>query len=181
MEDFFFASQEAKARRLMVSITSKEGKRAVALAKARNGKESRYGAMTYGNVCKGIEAHILGLFGEIAVTKAMGSPLDERIFEDTGDDGTDTEIPGVGRVGIKLTTYLEDPYLRVEKEHFDETLVAYILCALNKKAPYRVYVIGWATPAMVKAGYEKQFTENGPVNYVLQEYQLADIKTLKGV
>jgi len=178
MDDFFKALDAVKRRQLVV-ISRPEAARAVALAKGRNLKEARLGAMTYGGRCKGVEAHLIGMFGEMAVTKFCGGVVDERIFKDHGDDGTDCVIEGVGKIGIKCTSYLEEPYLRVEMEHFDADIAGYVLCALDKKKAHEIQIIGWATADMVQAAPQKQFVPDGPMNYVLYEHELLDINTLK--
>ena len=175
--DDFFAAMEATKRRKLVVLTKPEALKAVALVKGRNQKEAKFGAMTYDNRRGGAEAHLIGLFGEMGVAKLLGLPVDERIFEDSGDDGVD--LFGDKKLGVKCTTYLNEPYLRVEIEHHNRELDGYVLCAMNKQKAHEIHVIGWATVPMVEAAVQKQFVPNGPNNYVLYEHELLDIATLK--
>jgi hypothetical protein len=169
-EDFFAredAKDELKKRRVMVKLPQRVVDQALKLAEERNAKEKRYGAMTYGGKLGGVQAHILGILGEAAVAYQTGQDVDRRIFDTHGDDGIDLIVPGMGKVGIKTTTYVDDPYMRVEMEHFRDDIDAYILCAINSK--HEVVIVGWATKDDVKKGEKKQFVPGGPMNYVLRE------------
>lgn len=171
------ADKEWLKRRKLIVLSPEDCTKALALVEGRNRKESRLGAMTYGGVRGGAEAHLIGMFGEMAVAKFFGLPVDERIFDHHGDDGIDLEN-GSRKYGVKCTTYLDEPYMRVEKKHFNRQLNGYILCAMNKATPAEVYLIGWATVDMIGTASQRRFVAKGPVNYVLREEQLIDIDTL---
>jgi hypothetical protein len=159
-------------RRVNVALEKKELEYAYTLAKARNGKEKRFGAMTYGGVRNGIEAHLLGIVPEIAIAKYFNVSVDSRIFSFHGDDGIDLSSTPLGRIGVKSTSYTEEPYLRVEIEHFNPQIDTYVLCAYTIKMFDHVSVIGWATRDEVKTAKKIRFIKTGPLNYVLYEPEL---------
>jgi hypothetical protein len=145
------------------------------LAKKRNAKEKAYGACTYGGKQGGCMAHYIGLVGEYAVTKSIGVQVDERIFEDHGDDGVDFDSVLCGKWGVKTTTYTIDPYLRVEKHHFSEEVRGYVLCAYNmQKNIQKVEIVGWAFKDDVKQAEQRVLRRGGPLNYILEKTQLKD-------
>lgn len=166
------AQQSLKRRRIKVTLTEPQYQQAVQLAQARNKKERRFGAMTYGEVRGSLEAHVIGIVPEMAVNILGGGEIDARIFESHGDEGIDTKLPELGLCGIKTTTYGDDPYLRVEIEHFRDDIDSYILCYYDPKQPRDVWVVGWATKDEVKRGRQKCFVRGGPLNYVLFERDL---------
>ncbi len=131
------------------------------LAGNRNGKEATFGAMTYGGVHSGRKAHYIGLCAEIAVAHYFNEDVDAETYA-KGDNGTDIIVRG-HKIAVKSTTYVRDPFLRVEKEHFqDDTL--YFCCAVQ--LPH-VFLCGYAAANEVKNGDQRQLVGNGPVNYVL--------------
>lgn len=182
MIDFFEKEERivaARKRRVRVSLPLAKVKEAVEIAKQRNNKESKFGAMTYGGKLSGLKAHVIGMLAEIAVAHYFSQKVDSSIFDDHGDDGVDiTNIPGYGVVGVKCTTYYDEPYMRVEKEHFSEDVDTYILCYVNPDlTKMEAYLIGWASKAEVAAAVQKKFPigksgRYGPMNYVLEEYEL---------
>ena len=140
------------------------------LAKKRNKKEAKFGACTYGRKQGSCMAHFIGIAGEYAVAKSLNVPLDERIFEDHGDDGIDLND---GKWGVKTTTYLDDPYLRVEVHHFNEEISGYVLCAYNPRINLReVDIVGWAPRDEVKQAEKATLRRGGPLNYILKKNQL---------
>lgn len=173
--DFFAAEEERERlmnRRVKVVLTKEQYQYAYRLAEARNKKEKRFGGMTYGEVRGSLEAHLIGVVPELAVNILGGGQLDTRIFEDHGDEGIDTELPGLGLCGIKTTTYKDNPFLRVEINHFRDDIDAYILCCYDIEMYEEVIVVGWATTDEVKQGTQQQFVSGGPLNYVLKEKDL---------
>jgi len=183
--DFFEIEEikdRCKARRIRASIPLSRVKEVVDLAKKRNIKEHRFGSMTYGGKLSGIKAHVIGILAEEAVASHLGSSISQEIFTNCGDDGTDiVGSKDFGTVGVKCTTYGDDPYLRVEKDHFNDSVDTYALCYVNPDlTKMEFWLIGWATKEEVKHATQKSFEIRrgvfGPLNYVLQEYELHGFK-----
>lgn len=170
--------EKCRSRRVRVSLPIKKIKRVVEIAKKRNLKEDRFGAMTYGGRLSGLKAHVIGILAEEAVANYFGKQISEDIFLSHGDDGTDIlNVPSLGTVGVKCTTYYEDPYLRVEKEHFSSKVDSYVLCYINPNlTKMDFWLIGWATKEEVSKASTKRFEIKpgrfGPLNYVLEEHEL---------
>lgn len=179
----FFELEDVKAvcrkRRIRVDIPIGKVKRAVEFAKKRNGKENKFGAMTYGGKLSGIKAHVIGILAEEAVAQYFGKSIDTEVFDSHGDDGVDLpSVPGYGSVGVKSTTYGDDPYMRVEIEHFSDRVDSYVLVYVNPDlTKLEVFLIGWAKKEEVSKAVQKRFSIGksgrfGPMNYVLEEHQL---------
>ena len=163
-------------KRKIVILTHEQYNYGLELAKKRNAKESKFGAMTYGNKRGGLEAHLIGIIPEIAVARILGVNVDERIFDNHGDDGVDL-VSEVGKIGVKTTTYGNDPFLRVELEHFADSIDFYILCYYEpQKDKLKVEIIGWASKDEVSKAPQRRFLRNGPMNYVLTEECLHEFK-----
>tara|TARA_Y100000593_G_scaffold94271_1_gene192580 strand:+ start:10356 stop:10979 length:624 start_codon:yes stop_codon:yes gene_type:complete len=125
--------------------------------------------------------HKLGLIGEVAVAQYFGVSIDENIYDDHGDDGTDLVIPELGgRVDVKTTPYCHDPYLRVpmgkpkDKEKM-KNVDAYVSCCYDKSKPNMVQIIGWQKKEIVIKSEKKRFLDQGPLNYKLEEHELEQI------
>jgi hypothetical protein len=158
-----------------ITLTARQLTLALSLAKRRNEKELRFGARTYGEVQGGLKAHEIGLVAEVAVAVYFGVQVDDTILE-RGDDGIDLVLPEpYGVCGVKATTYPDDPLLRVEQEHLCDKVDSYILVYVREDLA-QVSLIGWATRGEVKTGMIKQFVPGGPVNYVLYETELHQVK-----
>lgn len=157
---------------MIITLTDKELYFLRELALKRNGKEKKFGACTYGGKQGSGMAHFIGLTGEYAVAKSVGTQVDERIFEDHGDDGIDIES---GKWGVKTTTYIHDPYLRVEVHHFNEGIQGYVLCAYKPNINIReINIVGWASKEEVRTANKRVLKSGGPLNYILKDYQLKD-------
>jgi hypothetical protein len=142
------------------------------LAKKRNAKQAIFGTSTYGGKRRPAMAHFIGLGGEFAVAKSIGTQVDTRIFETHGDDGIDILE---GKWGVKTTTYLTDPYLRVEVHHFNAEITGYVLCAYNPNIDLRkVEIVGWATRDDVLKANKKTLRRGGPLNYILYKKDLQE-------
>jgi hypothetical protein len=164
-----------KARRVSVVLSDKQFEIALDLAKKRNQKEARFGAMTYGGKRKSLEAHLIGIVPEMAISIICNAEIDSRIFTDHGDDGVDLVSKDNGVMSIKATTYYDDPYLRVEQEHFREDVNSYILCYYNpSNDPFEIEIIGWASANDVKKGKQQRLLDDGPLNYILTEGELRE-------
>lgn len=168
------AEQQAKTRRRCVFLNPHDLSKVMKLAKGRNAKQQRFGAMTYGDRRGGLEAHVIGLLAENAMARLLGCVVDRDIYEFHGDDGIDLQTSRHGKIGVKMTTYLDEPYLRVETEHFHEDIDIYVLCAVNLSSPREVHLIGYATREEVRQAPKRQFVKGGPLNYVLDEHELRD-------
>lgn len=142
------------------------------LSKLHNGKESRFGAMTYGGKRGGEEAHLIGLYAEIAVSHYFNIPIDIETYE-KGDSGTDVVIDGKS-VSIKSTSYWEDPLLRVEIEHFVDG--NFYFCTAVDMSQKRVKLVGWADSNTVKRSSIRSFVKDGPKNYVLDRDELKEFE-----
>lgn len=142
------------------------------LASLHNGKESHFGAMTYGSVRGGEEAHLIGLYAEVAISHYFNVPIDVSTYE-RGDTGTDLFINGK-KISVKSTTYWNAPLLRVEKEHFENGHIYF--CAAVSTAFKKVRLVGWATSKIVRKGEVRVFVRGGPENYVLRPDQMREFE-----
>jgi len=157
---------------MIVTLKNSELKYLLDLTKKRNAKKARFGAMTYGGKQGSGMAHFIGLVGEYAVAKSIGAEVDTRIFEDHGDDGIDLLEE---KWGVKTTTYLNDPYLRVEVHHFNEEIKGYVLCAYNPRQDLRrVEIVGWALREEVRKAKQATLRRGGPLNYIMKKEQLVE-------
>ena len=141
---------------------------AVHLAQLRNAKEEAFGAMTYGLDSQ--EAHEVGVYAEIAVAHWYDVPVDVAEYE-RGDDGVDLCVQGYP-LAVKATTYTDDPWLRVEVEHYHPR--CHYLCCVVDGA--KVELIGYATPQEVREAPRKRLVEGGPMNYVMRAKDLHSIQ-----
>lgn len=154
-----------------------------AIARARNEKEAIYGGMNYAPEKEsGLKPHMVGIVGELAVSRYLGLPYDARIFARSGDDGVDLLSKKL-KIQVKSTTYTRDPWLRVEC-HLPPcdiyVLTAVKLPALDKLDAV-VTLVGYATHAMVMMAPQKILRKNGPRNYVLTSGQLVPLSNLKAI
>jgi hypothetical protein len=164
-------------RRVPVALTAYNLKLALELAGQRNGKERRYGAMTYGGKQSGLGAHTVGILAEMAVAQHYGVQVDQTIYQTHGDNGIDLQnVAQYGRVGVKCTTYTRQPLLRVEKEHFSQEIDTYVLCCLDEKQPSVVYLVGSASKEHVAQAPVKRLLQSGPLNYLLSEADLSPMQ-----
>lgn len=89
---------------MIIKLTDENIQYITELATKRNKKEKRFGACTYGG--KGShDAHFIGLVGEFAVAQSLDKKVDERIFDNCGDNGFD-----IDKWGVKTSTHITDPY-----------------------------------------------------------------------
>jgi hypothetical protein len=165
--------------RIRIPLTQTELDHAFNIAKQRNQKEKRFGAMTYENKRGGLEAHRIGIVAEAAIAKLFNTKLDQKIYELSGDSGVDLVLPNVGECAVKATTYHKKPYLRAEVEHHRDDIGAYIACYVNPKT-YDVWFIGWISGEELdnKEIEQGKLTPNGPLNYIVREHQLHDPQEL---
>ena len=160
------------AQWISVKLTAPLLQLAELLSGNRNQKEQRFGAMTYGGVRGGQEAHYIGVCAEIAVAHHFDAKLDINTYQQRGDNGPDLIILG-RKVEVKTTTYKNDPLLRVEIEHFQADAI-YFCCVAELPV---IYVCGCATADEVLSGHKRQFVNGGPMNYVLNTQQLRSFKS----
>lgn len=159
--------------RIKVVLTQKQYNEAVKLAQGRNRKEARFGSGSYVKTTSSFDTHLIGVVPEIAVALYCNTQMNTEIYDSHGDDGTDINLPKLGKCQIKTTTYQKDPFLRVEINKFKEDVDSYILCYYNPKKNKRtVWIIGWASRSEVLKGKQRKFLRYGPKNYVLTEEQL---------
>jgi hypothetical protein len=158
--------------RKQIKLNAKDMLMVAALATQRNQKQSRFGSMTYGDKRGSEEAHLIGLAAEVAISKLFNVEVDNRVYANKGDDGTDLVIPNVGIISIKSTTYGDDPYLRAEVKHHNTKTDCYIACYVNKNDISDVWFLGWATADEVTNAPQRKFMRYGPTNYVLKESEL---------
>jgi len=141
-------------------------------SRQRNKKEKQFGAMTY-SVNTGINAHYVGICGEIAAAQLLGGEIDFSTYA-RGDNGVDLVIDGV-KVDVKTTTYSVDPWLRVETEHWHPE-TCYVLCSFDQQKD-TVELIGRCRGSTIKRiGEVKKLTKNGPTNYILKQSMLPKFK-----
>jgi hypothetical protein len=131
--------------------------------------------MTYAGKRGSLQAHLLGILPEMAAAHYYGVNVDERIFEDHGDDGRDLILPVTGVTQIKATTYWSEPWLRAEIEHDHEGIDSYMLAYVDLENIENVWLIGWLPRAEVITKPRKQLVEAGPLNYVAHESELRPI------
>lgn len=157
--------------RLKIETTKEQRQRAESIAYARNKKEQKFGAMTYGGKRSGIEAHLLGVIVELVVAEYFGVDVDTRVFNNSGDDGTDLVLPNYGRTQIKGTTYWTKPWLRAEVEHDHVGIDTYFLAYVNPDIS-EVWLIGWLPRSEVILKPKKTLVDDGPLNYIAKETEL---------
>lgn len=143
---------------------------AIYLSRLHNEKESKFGAMTYGEKRGGEEAHLIGLIAEVAISHYFNSPINVDKYE-KGDSGTDTVINGK-KISIKSTTYWDNPLLRVEIEHFKDD--CYYFCTAVDTSGKRVKLVGWVDAETIKKAKVKTFVTGGPKNFVLEPDSLRE-------
>ncbi len=163
------------ADRIKVSIPASKVKLAKELAVARNRKEKRFGAMTYAGKRGSLQAHLLGILPEMAAAHYYGVSVDDRIFEDHGDDGRDLILPVTGVTQLKATTYWSEPWLRAEVEHDHDGIDSYMLAYVDLEDFENVWLIGWLTRAEVISKPRRQLVDGGPLNYVASESELRPV------
>ena len=182
-------AEELKSRRVYLKPTKEQKEMAIRIAGDRNRrKQKKFGAMNYKSQIKpkrtGYKTHFIGMVGEVLAAQFCGGEVDETISDDHGDNGIDTNVPGVGECGIKTTTHTGEPWLRVEVEHFKENMI-YIACAYDfdeeKGDDQEFYIAGWATSDEVKHGVKKTLVDDGPLDLVLEEHELHPWSELQGL
>lgn len=109
----------------------------------------------------------------MAVAYHFGTEIDREIYDGRGDDGTDVEIPGYGKVQVKTTTYGQEPWLRVEahRPHVD----AYFLVYVNPACRKETVIIGVAPLALVLTKKPKRIARFGPMNHVVKPGELSGV------
>jgi len=158
-----------KGQPILVTFSDEEYAALLEVAKARNAKEKRFGAMTYNGKRGSLEAHIIGILPEAAVAKYFDRTIDPTIYENSGDSGVDlTDIPGYGNVGVKATTY-RPAWLRVEVEHFSDDVQTYVCCYYDPGKPKEVWIEGYATHDEVAAAPQGRCMNGGPLNYLVKK------------
>ena len=150
------------------------------LASQRNRKEEKFGAMTYGGERGSCEAHLIGLFAEMAAAVYFGVNVDSRIFEDHGDDGEDLVLPGYGVTQIKASTY-DPPWLRAEVQHDHPGIETYMVAIVKREQVHSTYegdvevvLSGWLPREKVIT--KKPKVIRGPLSYVWEERELYPIE-----
>jgi len=161
-----------KDQRVKIVLSQVKADDAVALAKARNEKQERFGAMTYGDRRGSLEAHLLGILPEMAAAEHFGVDLDRRIFYGHGDDGEDLVLPQYGVTQLKATTFWSDPWLRAEVEHDHDWIQTYMLAYVDAKNVRNVWLVGWLPRWEVIAKPTGRLVEGGPLNYLAKESEL---------
>jgi hypothetical protein len=166
-------TKAAEAGRKLIVLTPERLQQATALAEGRNGKERALGPMTYGARLTGIQAHLVGLLGEQAVAQHYDLPVDVAIYDRHGDQGIDLTIPCLGVTGVKATTYLDDPLLRVEVEHATADYFILVCVPDVARKPQEVYLCGYTTrEKLLTEGRLVQLVRGGPMNRVMSEADL---------
>lgn len=150
---------------MIVTFSEKQYNACLAIARARNTKESVFGAMTYRGVRGSLEAHVLGIVPEAAVAMILGLRVDRTVRSERGDDGYNLDSPE-GRVSVKTTTYTCDPWLRVEEDQLHEA-DRFVCCAYG--GGLSVDVVGWASREMLDSPEAKsgRLVTGGPLNRIL--------------
>lgn len=179
--------------RRIVKLTNEDIDKAKEIAKKRNGKEKLFGRGRHAHLSdkagSSEASHAAGLIGEIAVAKYFGVEIDERIFDDHGDEGYDMVIEALGgRVDVKSFIdhgngiVMKDPHLKVPCELKKdlkkmENVDVYLGVCYDKKKPKEVHLFGWETKDnFLKAG-TRRYGPQYPLNYVLTENELRPIPT----
>jgi len=158
--------------RVCITLTDREWQGCIDTAKKRNRKEDLFGPGVYKPDLSAFKAHAVGLLGEAAVGKYFHRPIDKVIYADGGDDGVDLKnLPGYGDSGIKTTTYMDDPWLRVEARNFIPRVKTWFLAAARMDSPV-VHIVGYAYRSELEGLRVKQLRDNGPQNYILPERKL---------
>lgn len=146
------------------------------LSAQRGEKCKRLGDNTYGSVRGGVEAHLIGVIGELAVAHFFNIPVDTNIYA-YGDGGIDLKINDKN-IAVKTTTYFSSPKLSVEVNKFRDDC-CYFGCALKDRT---INLFGWATAEEVAAAEQKRWInkDSAPLNYVLDINEMRQFKADKG-
>lgn len=167
----------SESNRIKVKIPQDILEQIVQIAKDRNKKQAKFGAMTYEGGRKqraSLEAHVIGMVAETAAAIHFGGEIDKRIFENHGDDGRDLNLPKYGVTQVKATTYWTDPWLRAEVEHDKDYLDTYMLAYVDENNYRAAWLVGWLPRSEVIKLPQEKCKSNGPLNYVCKEIGLRD-------
>ena len=162
-------------------VKIKIGKRlhneAVKLGKARNEKSKRFGQGLFiktERLKTGEDTHYLGCLSELIVSKHFKCKMNKEIYDNHGDSGHDLIINGK-RAEVKLTTYINDPYLRVPIKNKSENIDIYILCSTDYEF---VYIVGWIEKEELLKEKPRKLFKTGPTNYIMGCDKLKPISEL---
>ena len=152
------------------------------IAIERNGKEKKYGSMTYdgrNGKLGGLAAHYLGLLPEMGCCRRWETKIDTRVSDTNGYHDYDVVING-RRIEVKATTYIT-PLLRVEAEHkYSKDVFAffctYVYGVSVENLTGEAYLVGWATSEKVLSKTPRRLGTNLPLNYILSEDELTRFK-----
>ena len=174
---FHFIAKEYNLR-LKVELATKRLSEALVFAEKRNAKAKRFGSRTYDGKNNSLEIHKIGIIAELAVATLFKTDFDKRIFDNSGDDGTDLILPNVGICAIKATTYKDNSYLRAEVARHLDTIGVYIACYVNKLDLSDVWIVGWEYGNEVAKIKQRKLSRYCPWNYIIEEKDLRDPEEL---
>jgi len=180
LHDSFFELLSLEKRRVKIKLNNSDLQKAVKIAQARSEKEKIFKDTNYGKKLTSIQSHLLGVLSELATSRYCQAHLDYRIFFDCGDDGIDVSNDWFS-LGVKCTTHVAEPYLRIEQDQLNEKLDGFVLCSIDLRKVNEVNLVGWANVEMVKKANKKQFVHFGPINYVLYEHELLDMDLIRNI
>lgn len=121
------------------------------------------------------DAHIIGLKGEVAFANIYEIDPDFTYNDSGGDDGSDftTTIDGEEKqINVKISTYYDDPWLKVRSSRIDQDSDIYVLGAINDSGN-KIKFVGWATHEMV--ANKEPTMKTGSKNHVLPPDELNPI------
>jgi hypothetical protein len=139
------------------------------IAAKRNEKAVRFGDMTYRSG-SGYEAHLIGAKAEVGCAHLWNVPVDTS-QTDRGDCGVDLYIGGRA-VGIKATTYFENPLLRIEVEHWKKNC-AYFCCSVDDMT---IRAHGYVLGDDCVNREPRRLGKGLPLNYIFEPGELREFK-----
>jgi len=128
--------------------------------------------MTYCGKRQSLEAHQIGLVGELATAQWFGVDVDHEIYQH-GDNGIDLNLPILGKTAVKSTTYKDNPWLRAEVEHDKPSIQSYLLAYVPDLT--EGWLVGFCPRSTVISKRPRKLVVNGPDNYVVEPKDLQPV------
>lgn len=118
------------------------------------------------------DAHVIGVKGELAFAARYGLEADTSINGSGGDGGYDFELRHKGRrrlVNLKVSTFNQNPWLKVRTERIEQAADTYVLAAIGADG-ITIRFAGWATADEIKQ--TEPTMKTGSKNHILDETEL---------
>jgi hypothetical protein len=123
------------------------------------------------------DAHVIGAKGELAFGSEYGLEADTSINASGGDSGYDFELTYEGErrlVNLKVSTFNQNPWLKVRTERIEQPADTYVLAAIGADG-VTIRFAGWATADEIKQ--TEPTMKTGSENHILDETELRPMMT----